>query len=249
MKRVLAVAVLLAGACGGGGGDADDEYPLLPGGGGTGANGGGNGPPSDASSDATDAVDATAMIAARVCLVVDLRSLAPCASTGADGLMVTLGDESAVTAADGSFTIVAPAGANLSWTVTGASVVTSRAELSASREIPAILTDDYATLLLANGVVLSAGQGSLVTHVIDAAAPVVGATATASPVAQFATLYDGGSATIWDQDATGSFGAIWNTGLAVGSTTLTITPSGGTPVATDHTIADGAITFTTVDVP
>ncbi len=247
MKRAFVLAMVVLGACK----DPIENNPINPGGGGGGAGGGGGGSDDylDASLDEDANGDANPALAGRVCLVTDLRSLTPCSTTSAAGITVTLGSETATTDARGDFSIREPAGSDLQWRATGATIVTSVMELSTTHVVPAIRTTDFANMLNANGVVLTPGQGSILAHVIAANAPVVGAIASTSPAAQFGPFYDGVTATVWTESATATFGAVWITGAAVGVTTLQVTPPGGAPFVTTHPVEDQAITFTTVVAP
>lgn len=198
--------------------------------------------------DGTD--DGSAVIAGRVCLVADLRlPTAGCAATGADNITVTLGTKTALTAVDGTFTIAVPSGSSLTWRATGAAIISSVMPFSVDFVIPAITVDNYGNLLITNGVLLSPGQGSVIARVVQGATLTAGATASAQPTPQFATLYDGISPTAWQGTATATFGVAWVTGIPVGATTLTATPPSGNPQAAVIPVEDQAITFVTIEIP
>jgi hypothetical protein len=222
---------------------AVDDFPINPGGGG-GASGSGAG---DA---AVDGDDGGTQLAGRVCLVSDLRApTSGCATTGAQDLTVTLGTRTAMTAFDGSFTIDVPSGSNLVWRASGPAIVTSVMPFSPELVIPAVSIDRYDELLLANGILLIPGQGSLIASVIRGQASLADATALVEPAPQFATLYDGASATVWDLDATGARGTAWVTGIAEGAAVLRVTPARGTAQDAVVPVEDRAITFVTVEIP
>src|ERR1043165_3884112 len=102
MRSVLAFGLLatLAGAGAGAGCHDDVEmFPIGPGGFGP---GGGTTPDPPG----VDGKGGAPTINVRVCLINDPRKPTEWPASGADGLTVTLGTETATTAADGSFTIM-----------------------------------------------------------------------------------------------------------------------------------------------
>lgn len=221
------------------------DYPYGGGGGGGGGIGSGQ---HDAAVHDGLAGDAAATIE-RVCVAADPRQLASCATTGAGGLTVTLGARQATTASDGTFALDPPSGV-VTWHVTGAAIVPSVMPFVASRIIPALATTTFADLAASNGVLLSAGQGSVFVQVIHAGAPLAGAVATATPVPQYAPYYDGSTATAWNQNATGAHGVIWLAGVPVGTTNVAVTPAGGTAHAIPGIpVEDGAITYVALEIP
>lgn len=245
----LVLVLVLAAGCPGGGGD--DDYPIGPGGGGGGAITPGSGAGSgDAGTDGGEN-----QLTARVCLVSDLRRLinaAPgdCASTGASNLSVTLGGSAPVlTNNDGSFTITEQAGANISWRITGGTLVTSVIPFTSSRILPAILDDTYGDLLNSNSAVVQPGEGSIVVRLVKNNAPVTGATAVVNGGESQQTLYDTTSATVWGTLSTGPLGVAWLPDNVAGARTLVISPQGGAPFSVPVTIVDQAITFVTIAVP
>ncbi len=236
--RLVSLLVVLA-ACQGGG---EDNRPVLPGGDdGESVHPGGG----DARIDDAPHGDGAAIMG-RVCLLGDLRNLASCASVGADGLTVTLGTQTAMTAADGSFTIPAPSGSTLVWRVNGPGVVPSRMAFSAVPRIPVLPKTVYDNLTLSNGVILNAGQGTVVARVISQGAAVTGATGTIVN-ASYAAFYDGNSATVWNQNSTGVQGMIWVPGVAAGTASLSVDVA-GTISTVPTAVDDGGITFVIVDL-
>ncbi len=233
--------ILLACACQPGMGD---DYPIKPGG-----DDDQTVTPGGRDAAIPDGNDATPGILGRVCLVSDLRDLTSCSATGAGGLTVTLGTSSATTLANGSFTIPIPLGSSPRWVVSGGAIVPSQMPFGAVPTIPAMPAASYQDLLTSNGVLVVAGEGAVVARVVRAGAPLPGAIATATPAPTYAPSYDGTSATLWDQDATGAHGIVWLTGAAAGSLTISITPPAAAPIVTTVPVADQAITFVTVDAP
>jgi len=238
----LVIALVLVAGCRA----ESDEFAVSPGGGGGSIGSGGSDEP-DAGIDGNDS-GANGLVG-RVCVLSDLRQPSVCNPTGAGDIVVTLGTRIATTLDDGAFVIQAPTGSNLVWHATGQQIVTSAQPFSTSTLVPAVTVAGYDDLLSANGILMVPGQGSIVAQVVQATNPVVDATATVSPVSQFALRYDGASSTTWDQDATGTLGVVWITGAAVGPTTVRVTPPLGAAVNTTLLVEDQAITFGVVEIP
>lgn len=191
------------------------------------------------------AIDA-ALFNGRVCLLTDARDFETCAMTGANGLTVHIGGNAAVTAADGTFTIAAPAqGGGTTWSVTGANIVSSY-KVKNDYFIPAmthtmfdaLVTTNLAPLVPAGTAPISPGEGSVMVHVIRNGAGYAGATASSGAQtnqAKYNPLYDNdANQNDWNQlpsnvgAATGSKGAVWFAGFDVGDAIFTVTPPGGT---------------------
>ncbi len=219
------------------------DFPPLPGGGGGGGGGGGIGGGGTLTDAAT--TDGQTLLG-DLCLLSDLRDFTSCATTGAGGITIEIGAETALTADDGTFEIAEPTGTGLAWRASGIDIVPSVVPFSSQLVVYAIASATFDDLSQSNGVLLAGGQGSVVVHALSGTAPVEGATVTTDPVAQFTTFYDGTSATVWDQDATGPGGVAWVPGVAAGTVTVTVSPSSGTPQITNVTVDDGAITFVPV---
>jgi hypothetical protein len=223
MKHAIVALVLLM-ACKTGQGD---DYPITPGGGGP----GGTGMPHDAAI-TPDTGDGGPTISGRVCLLTDARDLTSCATTGAGGLLVTLGEGMATTNDDGSFTIAATSDTNASWRVAdqvqGAEVVTSLVAFSADTTIPVIETQKALEIEQMSGVVPDPQLGVIVVHVAQAAAPLAGATVDATPVPQSPALYDTNDPLVWTGLATGAHGMAWLPNVQVGAAALTIKSMAGT---------------------
>lgn len=209
------------------------------------------------------AIDA-ALYNGRVCLLTDARDFETCATTGANGLTVHIGGNAAVTAADGTFTIAAPAQGGSTWSVTGTNIVSSY-KVKNDYFIPAMTHTMFDTLVATNLAPLvpvgtapiSPGEGSVMVHVIRNGGGYAGATASSGAQtnqAKFNPLYDNdANQNDWNQlpsnagAATGSKGAVWFAGFDVGDAAFTVTPPGGTPVTvTGQPVLDQGITW--VDV-
>jgi hypothetical protein len=191
------------------------------------------------------------LIMGRVCLLTDVRDMDDCATTGASGLTVRLGTASAVTTADGSFSIAGQMTAGLVWRVTGPNIVSSF-EVLADYQIPAITTSAFAAMKAGSSpaVMEVPGEGSLMIYVSKNGAGAVGEIATpadTSPAFYFA-YYDGATQAAWEQDSTGAEGAIWIPGIDVGSVSYNISGPAGDGTGTAP-IFDGGITFANVILP
>jgi hypothetical protein len=214
--------------------------------------GGSGGGPGGAHGDAgADSGDGGATLAGRVCLLPDPRDLTACAATGAGGLTVALGSQSATTADDGTFVIAAAQGTNLVWHVTGASIVTSVMPASLVASVPAIAVATFGNLATSIGMLFNVDQGQLMATIVQAGAPLANAAATTSPAAQYPTLYDDpASASVWGVKGTGAHGTAWVPGLDAGTAALSITPMGGSATAVGaFPIEASSITFVVADLP
>lgn len=223
MKRI-ALLLLVCAACGG---DDVELYPVNPGGGApSGGLFGGDASVGDG--------DGGVEITGRVCLVVDARTpTSGCADTGADGLTVTLGTRTAMTTANGSFTIRVLTGTSNVWQVTGTNIISSAMTVGASTVIPALSAEVYGDMATANNSVF-VGNGSIIAKLTNNNAPVVGATVTTVPGSAGTVHYDGTDVITWDPNTTGPLGVAWVPGI-----TPTLTAS--------MTVTDAAPNTTTVD--
>ncbi len=220
-----------------------DDYPINPGGDDT----GNFHPQADAPMADQSTIDGDSMINARVCLLGDLRS-PTCAATGAGGIGVTLGSSQAVTADDGSFSIISTGGTNQVWQIGGTGIVNALVPLSTSVLLPAVTTTYYDDMLSTNSVLLSPGQGSMVLFVRDAAGPIAGASVTLVPPAASAypAMREASTSVDWEIGNTGASGASWTPGIVASTSGVKITTQGGAMQTISLPIADGAITFATV---
>lgn len=227
-------------ACKQGGGD---DYPINPGGDDTGD----FHPAADAPAADQALDDGGAMINARVCLLSDLRAPATCAATGAGGIGVRLGASQAVTADDGSFSILSTGGTGLVWQIAGTGIENSLVPLSTAVLLPAITTAYYDDMLSTNGVILNAGQGSLIVFVRDSAGPLAGANVTlvAPAASSYPPMREGATAVDWVPGNTGASGASWTPGIVAGAIGVAVTTQTAAMQTLSVPIADGAITFAT----
>ena len=235
LALALALAVPLA-ACH----DDVEMYPIGPGGYGP---GGGTMPDAAIGDDSGGG----STINGRVCLINDARNPTTCASSGAADLTVTLGSGTAMTSADGSFTIAKATGTGLVWRVSGATIQPSAMQVSTVATIPAISTLLFEDMVTTNQAIIPEGTGSIVARFTMSGSGVSNLIAATSPDAG-QIFYDGPSATVWDTTATGPFGAIWAPGLATGAATLTVSGSADTSVTGIPVYAD-TVTFVLAEIP
>jgi hypothetical protein len=238
MKHLLLVVGLVA--CG----NSGDDFPVMPGGNGHGS----NHPGVDA---AVDTSDSGANITGRVCLIGDPRlPTTGCATTGAAGLLVTLGLNTATTGDNGSFQIQGTEATNAVWTVTGATIVQTVEPFTGQTIIPAVLADSFTQLQNTNGVVFSTGAGDVIVRVVQNSTPVAGATAIASNQDTYQTRYDPPSGDLWTTVATGNLGVAWLPSVLAGTQTVTVQPplSAAQITISNVPIVEGALTFVTADV-
>ncbi len=237
-----ALIVILLAAC-----QAKDGPDFTVGGGGGGGGGGGHG-----GADAFVPLDGSLgdVVTGRVCLVSDARQPNLCAMTGVGGYTVTLDGHTASTQPDGSFLIDSPTSSNLMWSVTGTDIMSSLMGYSAVHRIPVMKQTDYFDLASSNGVLAAPGLGDVFIHVTRAGTSAASVAATTTPVASYATLFDGSNPTTWTQVGTGTFGMVWVPGLAQGSVTATLTPHAGTAtVLANIPIGDQALTWVSLQLP
>lgn len=241
MKR-LAALLLVCAACGG---DDIELYPVSPGGGGP-SSGAGFG------ADANEGDgDGGVQITGRVCVITDARTpTTNCKDTGADGLTVTLGTSTAMTMANGDFTIRVISGANNVWRVSGTTIAPSAMTFTSSNTIPALTAQAFSDMAAANNAAV-ASSGSIIAQLRSNNAPLVNATATTSPAPSVIVRYDGADSVNWDQNGTGALGVVWVPGITPTATaSLTVTNAAqvsttfmNIPVFTD------TVTWLTANVP
>lgn len=239
MNRILWLALALA-ACK----SSTDNLPIGVGGGGVGGGGGGHDAPVD-----TSAIDG-GPVAGRVCLLTDPRDLVSCASTGAGGFAVTLGAASTTSADDGTFTII-PSGSGLVWHVTGSNIQTSVMPYTAgSAQVPAMTQTMFLSVEGDTGAAIQVTEGSVFARVTSSGVALAGATASSNPQAMYNTYYDGTTVAAWKTTSTGAFGTAFIPGIAVGTASVAVVPSGGaTKTLTGIPIEDQALTFLAVSIP
>lgn len=237
-----ALIVILLAAC-----QAKDGPDFPIGGGGGGGGGGGQG-----RVDAFVPLDASLgdVVTGQVCLLSDARQPNLCATTGVGGYTVTLDGHTALTRPDGSFLIDSPTSSNLMWSVTGADIVSSLMAYSAVHRIPVMKQTAYFDLANSNSVIAAPGFGDVLIHVTHAGTSAASVAATTTPIATYATLFDGSTPTTWTQVGTGAFGMVWVPGLAQGSVTATLTPQGGAAtVVANIPVGDQTLTWVALQLP
>ncbi|HEX7836707.1 MAG TPA: hypothetical protein VF469_04540 [Kofleriaceae bacterium] len=242
MKRAaLAMLVVLLPAC-----VAHGDHPARPGDAGVGDGSAGDG----------------GLLEGRVCVVTDLRKLTTCSTTGAKGLLVSLGSAPSfsIDSDDGHFTFAASSSTDLVWHVSSATadrIVASAMRYGTDHTIPVISTQTYTDLRALYGAGNPVDQqASVVVRAMRGIPPVpvadVGATTTLTqnnPI-----FYDGDPARKddWGTARTGVAGVVWFPGVSLAPSTgmVTLTPQGSsTSVQVPVTVQDSTITFVTKDLP
>lgn len=161
------------------------------------------------------------VIVGRVCVLTDPRNFSSCITIGAENLTVTIGNQVATTATDGSFvinppTITADAGPTVV-TVTGVNVIPSSQVLAPSVLVPVLRQDLFSRVLAANGIVLTPGSGSIMAAIVRGGQPVSGVTAVSTPSPAFGPFFDGTTPTAWTLNGTGAEGVAFFPGFTPGS--------------------------------
>jgi hypothetical protein len=235
--------------------EADEMFPINPGGG-----GGTGGTSRRDASVVGDGGDGGNLITGRVCVfVANLRTLSPtnCVTTGADGITVELGTSSAMTTADGGFTLTRPADTTgLYWRVTDPTVVTSLVKYgttfgaSTAPLLPAWDVASYADMIAANSAAVGNG---IVIRVTNAGAPVTGATVTTTPAPDSETFYDSDDDANWntvgDATGTGGNGVAWISSIAGTSAQVVVTSGQAMKTIDGVQVATDALTFVTAEFP
>jgi hypothetical protein len=215
-----------------------DDFPVQPA-------GGGQLPPSGTGSSA---------ITGRACVVADARDLSRCEPV-AGGLAVTGGGATTTTASDGSFTLDAALASDPTTprmlSITGPGVVPTQIDAAGVNSVPVVKADLFSQMLVANGITLTPGSGSILGSVVRGTSPASGISVVSTPSPAFGPLFDGTTPTAWTLDATGARGVVWLPGVAVGPTQLTfrdLATSGETTVGGVQVI-DGGITILDTVLP
>ena len=232
-----------------------DPKDFMVGGGGGGGGGGGADAPKvqDAAKAAVLAIDAN-MLDGRVCLVDDANNLtdtSKCATTTAGGLTVRLGSQTALTGADGTFSIVNDPAAQPVWRVTGTGVVSSFAPLG-NYYVPALTSSGYTALRTANTVNNTVpGQGDVMVLHFQNGQGVAGATAnsTSTPAPLYSTFYSTGMAKWAQQTATDLHGMAWLPGIDVGNVNIASVLGTTTLTSSGVPVYDQGLTFVQVIFP
>lgn len=193
-------------------------------------------------------------ITGRVCVITtDATALASCATTGAGGLTVRFGTAVATTADNGAFTIQSVPSSSLNFLVTGPNIVPSTRVFTVPTTIPVLTQDLFDQVLAQNGIVLTAGSGSIFGSVLGrGGAPVSGVTVTSTPSPAFGPFFDGTTPSTFTLNGTGARGVFFLPGMTTASpATLTFTD---TAASTETTVdgvqvIDGGITFMDAVLP
>src|ERR1700690_806018 len=240
MRNLVVVAVLLATGC-------KVDHPGFPPIGGGGGGGGGGGEADAYIADAPDGGAGT--LNGRVCVASDARQLDVCDTTGADGFTVKLGTAPATTAANGDFSIASQLGTDLVWVVTGTNMTTSLMPFGAVNQIPMLSASTFNMVAGGSGVIVVAGTGGVIAHTVHGGAPLADVVATDTDE-NVGYYYDSAtSSTQWvvnNATGTGSYGDVWLPNLGVATTTVNLTPMGGSATAIPNVpVAPDALTFIT----
>ncbi len=245
--RALAALWLLAGAC-----VADDEdRPVRPPGGGGGGGGGDAGGGGDGGVDG-GGDGGTGVLNGVVCVVSDLRSPDACPAVPARaGVTVAVRGTatSAVSGADGRFTLVTP-GDIVVLDAAGNSATLVRSLVPAvvggvTVNTPVMGASDWADVLASLDQAVPDGGGAIAVYVRDGNAAAIGVTFDMVAGSSIAPYYDAGGALSWSQGGgTGSAGVTLLVDVPPGSVTLeAVAPDQRTvTIAAVPVVADG-ITF------
>jgi hypothetical protein len=201
-----------------------------------------------------DGDDASLTIPGRVCFLVDLRNLSACSTTAAGGLTVTLGGETAITAADGTFVIPAPLGSNLVFRVVGNTIVPSVMQFGAIPTIPALSAVVHEQILAANKIAPLPGQGSAVVRIVRGGVALPGVRVVGTPSPAFGPFFDGSDPLIFEQLVTGPAGIAFLPGARIGAGVNGLTIAAtldplDSPASMLVDIEDQAMTFATLVMP
>jgi hypothetical protein len=230
---------------------ADDNTPIEPGGvgsisGGTGGTAGGS---TGSSSDGGG-------VTSRVCVVTDLRTpTSNCDTQNLAGMTVTIGGQSATTAADGTFALTIPNEPNLVAAVTGGptgETVNSLVPLSGSSApvvLPAVRPATLSMLADDNAVTLDPAAGQLFLNAINANGTGIADIEAAASQSTAQLLFEGPDI-IWNGQSTGIHGAVWLTNATVGDVSMTLSKTGSNPLTVSGIpIQPGAVTFVATQFP
>jgi hypothetical protein len=192
-----------------------------------------------------DASIVTATITGHVCLISNFTDPFTCATTGADGIVVKLGDREAFTSADGTFVIEAPVGAPPSFELNRVDLTRCLTPFLGGNptEMTVVKTQYYRQFLSDNGMVVN-GTGTLLVQMRNGAGLAAGEALVVDPVEDqpYATRYDAGASAVWGRAGSGPKGMAVLAGLKAGQTK--IVRVGPNPrVLTQIPIEESAITI------
>lgn len=258
MRAAIRTGFLLAMAAVAATGCATDKNP--PGGGGGDGTGSGNsgGTTVDGGTDSPDGA-AGPMLSGRLCETVDFTTPLSCPTADLGGIPVNGGDQSATTAADGSFTLALPNAGNVVLYVgdlleqTGRRIEVARLgdwQVGADLVVPSVSTAGWDDLARQLGE--SDTQTSLALYVTDGVAPIEGAQIDVVDGSQV-PFYDTDGAPTWSQQAlaTGPHGAALVFGVGAPDTgTVKVSVQVDQQTIEVHVpVVDGRLTFARVVVP
>lgn len=230
MKTFAFVFLSLAAGCAT---DGDDDRPIVTQPGQPPVSGGGG----------------AARVTGRVCVAEDLRNLSACSSGRAGGFAVAVGSKAAVTEPDGSFTVDAPSTEDAMFTVSGTStsgltIVPTTSPFAPSAVVPAIDAELYQSILLANGISVVDGTGTVVATVTRDGLAASGVTVTSNPTGSAGPFYGGSSSTLWGTTGTGDTGTLMIPGVTAGTVDLSYqTVLGGLETQVNGvTVRNGGVT-------
>lgn len=246
--RVAAIAlVLVLAACGGSDGFSDD-YPVRPGGGGIG--GVTNGHPPDAAPPA----DSDGSTPGKVCVISDLRRWTNgCSTTMAGGLTVTMGTATAITAANGNFSII-PSPTTTMIQVDGPGIETSINPYTPGLTFYSAIAPTTAAWNLvqgATGFSVTDGDGSAIIELLDDGTEASGIIADSAPAPAAGQEYydNAGNKDTWSIDSTDGDSKVMFPDLPPGSVSVTATIGTVRMGSRSFPVVADAITFGSLNVP
>lgn len=237
MKTLLALVLAVAGCTG----DDGQEFPINT--------------PTIAPGTTSPAAS---ILTGRVCVLVDAQQLTVCSVTEGGGLVITSGTKTTITNPDGTFTIVTNPDRVL--VVTGTNIVTSTTVLPSVQDtatanallLPVMSNVLFGNLVLATGINLTQGTGSVLSSVITrGGTPLANITAISTPSPAFGPFFDSTQPAPWTLDATGARGIVFFPGISAGPVNLTfrdLSTSGETTVGGVQ-VVNGGLTFTEAVLP
>jgi hypothetical protein len=187
----------------------------------------------------------------RVCILVNPLVFDGCTLVGANNLTVAFAGQTAITAADGTFTVHVPrVTTGLTFTVSGPQIVTSNVAFT-SGFVPVLSTVIYQQMLTVIGFAPQTGQGAVLMATSHAGVPMSNVAVAATPATSGGTFYAGANAMHWNGSSTGPSGITWLPGQPVGMANLASTD------LTDNTeqlvdgvqVLDGGLTFVNTVFP
>lgn len=235
--------VLLCAACAS---NSGSEFPIEPQSSGSGASTGGLLPDAAVGD---GGILGDGVIIGRVCVRSSLF-VDSCATSGAGGLVVRLGDQTAVTTSNGTFAITPTSTAETSFVVAGPNLVTTSQALNARAQINALRQDAFDEMLALNNVVQPLNSGSIVATVFREGVPISGVSAVSTPSPAFGPFFDGPLPEPWVTNSTGVRGIVWFPGVIAGPAEVSFnTLTGGSAIVGGIQVINGGITMVETPLP